>query len=132
VNQRREVIEMRVARPARDLAVSLRFYVEDVGLEHLGGFEEHDGYEGVFIGFAGAGWHLELTRDESTVPQPTVEDLLVLYLTAVDFAAAKRRMAERGHVAVTHPNQYWAHVGALVYLDPDGYPLVLSGPRVTT
>ena len=40
----------RLARPARDLAVSVRFYRDLVGLPVIGGFEDHAGYDGVFFG----------------------------------------------------------------------------------
>ena len=60
---------VRVARPARDLARSTRFYRDLVGLPVLGGFEGHDGYDGVFFGLPGGG-ELEVTtgRIESANP----------------------------------------------------------------
>jgi len=38
----------RVARPARDLAVSIALYRDLLRLDSRGGFENHDGYDGVF------------------------------------------------------------------------------------
>lgn len=116
-----------MARPSRDLAACLAFYVDALGLERLGGFEGHSGYDGVFVGLTGADWHLELTSHVSGRPEPspTREDLLVLYLPAGDVVAAKARLAGAGHPAVEHENPYWSTVGAVVVPDPDGYLLVL-------
>jgi len=122
---------IRVARPTRDLHACVEFYVDAVGLERLGGFEGHAGYDGIFVGpaggLAGAPWHLEFTRHGSggPEPRPTHEDLLVLYLPASELAAAQGRLARAGYGAVQHDNPYWSSVGAVVVPDPDGYLLVL-------
>jgi hypothetical protein len=72
-------------------------------------------------------WHLEFTSNSSGSPQPTPtdEDLLVLYLSKREVAAAAARMADAGSCALQHENLYWASVGAVVVRDPDGYLLVL-------
>jgi hypothetical protein len=44
---------VRLARPARDLDRSTRFYRDLLGLPLLGGFENHDGYDGVFFALPG-------------------------------------------------------------------------------
>jgi catechol 2,3-dioxygenase-like lactoylglutathione lyase family enzyme len=118
---------MRIARPVPALGASLRFYVEILGLEHLGGFNDHDGYDGAFVGVSGADWHLEFTSHSggSPRPNPTDEDLLVLYLSHEDLAAAAARLADAGSLPLRHENPYWASVGAVVVRDPDQYLLVL-------
>ncbi len=118
---------VRVARPSRDLAAALAFYVDVLGLEQLGGFAGHVGYDGVFVGPSGADWHVELTRHESgsPAPTPTDEDLIVLYLPSEEVASAAARLALAGHAAQHHHNPYWARAGAVVVRDPDGYLLVL-------
>ena len=45
---------LRVARPSDDLDALLRFYRDGLGLELLGGFEGHDGFDGVMLGHPGA------------------------------------------------------------------------------
>jgi catechol 2,3-dioxygenase-like lactoylglutathione lyase family enzyme len=111
----------------RAIGASLRFYVEILGLEHLGGFADHDGYDGAFVGMNGADWHLEFTSSASGSPQPTPtdEDLLVLYLSKEELAATAGRLADAGSHALHHDNPYWASVGAVVVRDPDHYLLVL-------
>ncbi|MDO8389101.1 MAG: VOC family protein [Actinomycetota bacterium] len=117
----------RVARPTTDLIAITAFYADLVGLARLGGFAEHNGYDGAFIGPTEGGWHIEFTRHESghPVPTPTDEDLLVLYLDTEQVAAVSARLTSAGHSAFAHPNPYWAGVGALAHRDPDGYVLVL-------
>lgn len=118
---------MRVARPVQAIGASLEFYVEILGLEHLGGFHDHEGYDGAFVGVTGADWHVELTSHStgSPPPSPTDEDLLVLYLSLGDVAAAAGRLAAAGSPPLRHANPYWASVGAVVVRDPDRYLLVL-------
>ncbi len=42
-------IELRVARHTGRLAALAAFYRDGLGLEELGGFEDHDGYAGVLV-----------------------------------------------------------------------------------
>ena len=62
---------MRVARPVSQIPATLRFYVDILGLEQLGEFAGHSGYDGAFVGRAGSDWHIELTRHESGMPVPS-------------------------------------------------------------
>lgn len=122
-------VGVRVARPSRDLAAAIAFYVDALGLPRLGGFTGHDGYDGVFVGLPGTAAHLELTRGPHGAPEPTPtpEDLLVLYLAdpaAVTLAA--RRLEAAGHPRVEPANPYWTRTGAIVVADPDGYHVVLA------
>jgi catechol 2,3-dioxygenase-like lactoylglutathione lyase family enzyme len=118
---------MRIARPVREIAASVHFYVDLVGLQHLGGFDGHDGYSGAFVGVQGADWHVEFTSgpNGSPTPTPTDEDLLVLYLPAEQVGTTATRLRAAGSTAVGHENPYWAAVGAIVFRDPDRYLLVL-------
>lgn len=118
---------MRVARPVRQISASLRFYVEILGLNHLGGFSGHDGYDGAFVGPAEGDWHLEFTSHESGLPRPspTEEDLLVLYLSEEQLRTVVSGMKESGVELVRHENPYWAQAGAVVCRDPDGYLVVV-------
>ncbi len=121
------ITDMRVARPSTDLTKSHRFYVEALGLEGLGGFEDHSGYDGAIVGLKGAQWHIELTKHTSGLPRPspTDEDLLVLYLPQPIVLETIARLIEFGYSPVEHANPYWGNVGAAIFSDPDGYLLVL-------
>lgn len=118
---------IRVARPARDLEATAAFYRDAVGLPVLATFEDHDGFGGVILGLPDASRQLELVAAPDAEPAPTAEDQLVVYLGSsegVENAAA--RLRERGQVPARSPNPYWADVGAVCFVDPDGYWLVLS------
>jgi hypothetical protein len=118
---------VRLARPSTDLAAITAFYLDLIGMESLGGFDGHAGYDGRFVGMPGRDWHLEFTHrvDGLPAPAPTAEDLLVLYLPGEHISAIRRRLATAGHEPVTPENPYWSQAGAAMYRDPDGYLLVL-------
>lgn len=118
---------LRVARPTRSLDAALRFWVDGVGLTLFGRKLHSDGSgtELAFLGFSGAAWHLELVADGVSVPRPTEEDLLVLYLgygVPADLMSRIERSAGR---RVAAKNPYWDQHGT-TFEDPDGYRLVLS------
>lgn len=120
-------MKVRVARPTNDLDAVSRFYVDGLGLEVLGGFEDHDGIDGVMVGVAGAPYHLEFTRTRGhTAPRaPTKDNLLVFYLPdASEHAAAVARMRAAGFAPVASENPYWDR-GGVTFEDHDGYRVVL-------
>ena len=118
------VSSARIARPTSSLARVIAFYVRDLGFSDLGGFIDHNGYSGCFVGIDGASWHIEFTQHERHTPTPTVEDLLVLYMPRSSVEALTARMTSAGHAAVVHPNPYWADTAAITFVDDDGYPIV--------
>lgn len=67
------VAHLRIARPVSDLARAAAMYREGLGLRELARFEDHAGFDGVMLGYDGAGWHLEFThcRAHPVVPAPT-------------------------------------------------------------
>jgi catechol 2,3-dioxygenase-like lactoylglutathione lyase family enzyme len=122
------VPKLRVARPTDKLEAVVRFYTDGLGLELLGHFEDHDGFDGVMVGHDGAPYHLEFTRarGHSAGPAPTKDNLLVFYMPdPVEWEAAARRMVERGHAPVPSFNPYWDRRG-VTFEDPDGYRVVLQ------
>lgn len=81
--------QLRVARHTERLDELVRFYRDGPGLTEIGGFSDHDGYDGVFLEVPGTGAHLEFTSggaDPGPVPHP--ESLLVLYLGDADAVRA--------------------------------------------
>ena len=116
---------VRVARPAQDLTRSVRFYRDLIGLPPLGGFENHDGYNGVFFALPG-GAELELTAGPARPAPSTDEDLLVLYVeTWAEVTAMGARLTAAGVTKIPNRNPYWNRSG-LTFLDPDGYRLVIA------
>lgn len=70
----------RYARHTRNLENLKWFYTTILGFEILGSFENHDGYDGVFIGKKHSNWHLEFTKSSENPKQVFDEDdILVFY-----------------------------------------------------
>jgi len=117
------VARVRFARPTDRLEECVAFYRDGVGLELLGSFEDHAGYDGVFLGLPGER-NLELTRHASGSPgdAPSRDNLLVLYVTD---DTIERRLRAAGHGPVEPENPYWGSHGALTFEDPDGWRVVL-------
>ncbi|MEW4531546.1 VOC family protein, partial [Maioricimonas sp. JC845] len=85
-------------------------------------------FDGVMLGHAGAGYHLEFTRCNSHEAgrAPTRDNLLVFYLPERDeWQQAVDRMRASGHEPVTAFNPYWDRRG-VTFEDPDGYRVVLQ------
>lgn len=57
----------RNARHTNQLESLVDFYSKIIGLEVLGRFENHSGYDGVFLGYLSADWHLEFTQSSEQV-----------------------------------------------------------------
>jgi len=122
------VHRVRIARPTDRLDEVVAFYVDGLGLERLGGFAGHAGYDGVFVGLPGTPYHLEFTHHVGGSPgdAPSAEHLLVLYLASADAVrAVAARLGDLGHRPVEAENPYWAGVGAVSVPDPDGWRVVL-------
>ncbi len=119
---------LRVARPSDDLEAVTRFYRDGLGFEVLGGFRDHEGFDGVMLGHPGAPYHLEFTRKAGHAAgrAPTEDNLLVLYLPdRAEWEAAVARLLAAGHPAVPSFNPYWDRLGR-TFEDPDGYRVVLQ------
>lgn len=119
---------LRVARATDHIDEVVRFYVAGLGLEKLGSFEDHDGFDGVMIGAPGAAYHLEFTRrrGHDAGRAPTQENLLVFYVPVErEWQVAVDRMVAAGYAPVPSCNPYWERSGR-TFEDPDGYRVVLQ------
>lgn len=119
---------LRVARPTDHLAAVVEFYRDGLGLEVLGEFHDHEGFDGVMLGQKGAAYHLEFTRKAGHPAgrAPTEDNLLVFYLRDADeWARAVARLESAGHKPVKSFNPYWDKKGR-TFADPDGYRVVLQ------
>ena len=117
--------QLRVARHTERLDELVGFYRDGLGLAEIGGFRDHVGYDGVFLGVPGSGAHLEFTAGgEHGAPVPHPESLLVLYLG--DGEAVQAVVDRLGIDPVAPANPYWAEHG-VTFEDPDGFRVVLVG-----
>lgn len=73
-------MKFRYARHTSDLEKLETFYTEILDFDILGGFENHDGYDGLFLGKKDTDWHLEFTKSDELANQIFDEDdILVFY-----------------------------------------------------
>jgi hypothetical protein len=122
------LLHVRVARPVRDLDRSAVMYMRGLGLQRIGGFVDHDGFDGVMLGGPGLGLHFEFTfcRTHPVLPTPTPEDLVVFYLAdSAEWQARCQAMLEAGFSEAAPFNPYWKSRGR-TFQDPDGYLVVLE------
>jgi len=120
-------MKLRVARHTVDLQLIINFYHELLGLEVLGNFEDHNGYNGVFLGLKNAHWHLEFTTS-TQAPQhkPDEDGLLVFYqYSAADYEALQQKFEAYNINKIAAKNPYW-NTNGCTYLDPDGYSIVIA------
>jgi catechol 2,3-dioxygenase-like lactoylglutathione lyase family enzyme len=118
---------LRVARPTDDLQALVRFYRDGLGMEVLFEFQDHNGFDGVMLGWRGTPHHLEFTRHAGhrAGRAPTEDNLLVFYLPDEEqWKSAVSRLEATGYAAVKPFNPYWETNGR-TFEDPDGYRVVL-------
>jgi len=116
-------VQVRFARHTDWLAEIVRFYRDGLGLREIGSFENHEGYDGVFLALPHTDAHLEFTtggRHDGPAPHP--ETLLVLYLGSVE--AVTETCERTGAPPVEPANPYWKARGVTL-IDPDGFRVVL-------
>ncbi len=119
---------LRIARPTDHMTEVIRFYHDGLGLDVLGSFEDHEGFDGVMLGRPGCSYHLEFTqrRGHRAGRAPTEENLLVFYLPDHDeWTQVVERMRAHGYEPVKSYNPYWDAKG-ITFEDADGYRVVLQ------
>ena len=117
----------RYARHTNNLEQLKSFYIDVLGLELLGGFENHDGYNGVFLGKQDENWHLEFTQSDEVANHTfDDDDLLVFYPNSkLEFELLKEKLEHHFVPFVKSKNPYWNENG-IQFLDPDGFGIVIS------
>jgi len=120
-------MNFRFARHTDNLEPIIKSYRDLLGLEVIGEFNNHDKYDGVFIGKVGLNWHLEFTTsEESPKHQTDKDDLLVFYLESEEeYISVKQKFDDNGLSSVQSKNPYWNNNGS-TYLDPDGFRIVIT------
>jgi hypothetical protein len=126
---------LRFARHTNNLEAIKSFYIDLLGLELLGGFENHNGYDGVFIGKQDENWHLEFTKTNEIIEfNFNEDDILVFYPnTKIEFNTLITNLANNNISSITSKNPYWNNPevsGGKIYQDPDGYHIVVSHLKV--
>lgn len=117
----------RYARHTNDLERIEKFYTEIVGLEKLGGFKNHNNYNGLFLGNKNLDWHLEFTTSkEKRKSNFDKDDILVFYVNSQIELDIIENVIKNENIKIKIPNNpYWEQNGIMIS-DPDGYNIVLS------
>ena len=123
-------MKLRVARHTNKLKEIIRFYTELIGLKVVGKFENHDAYNGVFLSGEFENWELEFTSsDETPNHQFDEDDLLVFYAKSTEeYEIILKRFESLKVKKTVAKNPYWKLNGTL-YLDPDGFGVMIAKPR---
>lgn len=117
----------RLARHTNNLPQVIQFYTEVIGLERLGGFEDHEGYDGVFLGHQMIDWHLEFnTSKHNKCRKQDPDDMVVFYFySKFEIDEILRHASRYGIQPITARNPYWKHNGVMI-VDPDGNHTMLA------
>ncbi|WP_343694130.1 VOC family protein [Flavobacterium sp.] len=118
---------LRVARHTNDLKKIEDFYVDILGFELLGNFQNHNNYDGIFIGKSGLDWHFEFTKSNVEAKHSFDEDdVIVLYpKTISDYDTLINKLIHNKIETITAANPFWNENGKMIQ-DPDGYRIVIS------
>jgi catechol 2,3-dioxygenase-like lactoylglutathione lyase family enzyme len=124
-------MKLRVARHTNDLKKIKYFYIDILGFELLGGFENHNNYDGIFIGKPNLDWHLEFTKsDKIAVFNFGEEDYLVFYPdNNSEYNAILEKISRNKIEFITSKNTFWNENGKIV-LDPDGFGVIISNLKI--
>lgn len=123
---------LRIARHTTDLLKMEIFYTRIIGLQKLGSFQNHNGYDGIFLGHQQQDWHLEFTSsDDAPDNRFDDDDCLVLYVySQLEFAEIKNSMVMQNITLIEPKNPYWKENGLMI-ADPDGYKIVFAIKHLT-
>lgn len=120
---------LRVARHTNDLGKLVNFYVNILGFERLGGFQDHNNYDGAFIGKPDLGWHFEFTKSHDKANHTSDEDdAIVLYPeTILEYNRLVVNIINNDISFITAKNPYWnLEENGKMFLDPDGFRIIIS------
>lgn len=124
-------MEFRYARHTQKIESLIYFYTSVLNFEILGKFENHDGYDGIFLGIKGENWHLEFTQNEEK-PQSHFDedDALVFYTKTQESYDEILENLKKFEVPLLEPkNPYWRDKG-VCFEDCDHYKIIISKEKM--
>ncbi len=122
---------LRVARHTNNIKSIVEFYTQILNLELLGSFENHDNYDGVFLGQKNKDWHLEFTQSNIKANHIFDEDdILVFYPTTKnEYDGMIKNINQNQIKTIKAVNSYWEKNGIMIE-DPDGFKIVISHLKI--
>jgi hypothetical protein len=124
-------MKFRHARHTNRLEQLVDFYVNIIGLDLLGEFNDHAGYDGVFLGKENVDWHLEFTRSAELADHKfDDDDILVFYPeTQLEYDRLLNRITDNNVNVAISKNPYW-RVNGITIKDPDDHCVVISNQKI--
>jgi YycE-like N-terminal domain/YycE-like C-terminal domain len=121
----------RIARHTNNLDEIKVFYTEVIGLNFLGKFENHNNYNGIFLGKEGLDWHLEFTESKDKVVHVfDDDDCLVFYpSTKQEYDEVTTRINLNKIEKISAKNPYW-NTNGIIISDPDGCQIIISPQKI--
>lgn len=121
----------RFARHTNNLENLKKFYTHILNFQVLGSFENHNGYNGIFLGKENENWHLEFTETkEKIIFSFNEDDILVFYPKfKEEYDKILKRVSDNGIHFIEAKNPYWNENGKM-FLDPDGYRIIISNSKI--
>ncbi|WP_300564557.1 VOC family protein [Flavobacterium sp.] len=124
-------MHLRVARHTNDLEKIKSFYIDILGFELIGSFENHNNYDGIFIGKPNLDWHFEFTKSNEKANHISDEDdIIVLYPETIsECNQLIDKLLNNNTSFIASKNPYWNDTevsGAKMFLDPDGFRIIIS------
>jgi len=124
-------MQFRAARHTHNLNAITQFYVVILNFDILSRFENHDNYNGVFLGKKELPWHIEITQSQEKVNHIfNPDDLWVFYPKTQQEYDAILLNIELHQIEVHQAkNPYWNSNGTLIK-DPDGFNIIISPLKI--
>ena len=124
-------MNIRIARHTIDLKNAVEFYINIIGLERIGGFENHNGYDGIFIGNKESNWHIEFTTsEENPIHIFDEDDIIVFYPTSKEeYDEIINNLYSKKIKILKSKNPYWNENGILVK-DFDNHNVIISKQKI--
>lgn len=122
---------LRIARHTENIQNVTDFYIDILGLERIGGFEHHAGYDGIFVGKQVSDWHLEFTTSAEKPSHYFDEDDIIVFYpsTKAVFEAIIDRIRKRNIETLKAKNPYWNENGILIK-DFDKHNVIISPLKI--
>ena len=120
-------MQFRVARHTNQIKEIKDFYIKVLNFEILGEFQNHNGYDGIFIGKPDLNWHLEFTTTHENINHHfDKDDCLVFYpTTQQEYDEIIERLELHQIELIKSKNPYWNENG-ISFLDSDGFVVIVS------
>lgn len=122
-----ETAQITLSRPTNKFSEVISFYKDGMGMQILGGFDNRNGFDGLYLGFPESHYFLEVTtnKNKESITLNEKSDYLVFYVSDLNkLSLMELKLNVLGYFSIKVSDTYWANKG-VVFEDPDGWKIVL-------